>query len=66
MGGCGKENEGAALKPEPHHVFDGQLERGDLPDDLVVSLHLVHTLRQVLQPTEEARSERETEKEAVC
>lgn len=28
----------------PHHVFYGQLEGGDLSDDLVVSLHLVHTL----------------------
>lgn len=47
---------------EPHHVLDGQLERGDLPDDLVVSLHLVHALRQVLQRGAEAGSERQEEK----
>lgn len=33
----------------PHHVFYGQLEGGDLSDDLIVSFHLVHTLRQVLE-----------------
>ncbi len=33
----------------PHHVLYGQLKGGDLSDDLIVSLHLVHTLRQVLE-----------------
>lgn len=37
------------MKMKTHHVFYGQLEGRDLPDDLIVSLHLVHTLRQVLE-----------------
>lgn len=59
-GGGGEEPRGQkpqskAPPPHPppvptHHVLDGQLEGGDLSDDLVVPLDFVHALRQVLQP----------------
>lgn len=32
----------------PHQVLDGQLEVGDLPQRLIVPLHLIHALSQVL------------------
>lgn len=41
--------KGVSETGDPHQVFYGELEGGDLFDDLVVPLHLVDTLGQILE-----------------